>query len=276
MFMSILILISLAILPEPDDAALKLAGKYYEHSLYDQAITEYKRYLFFTSGGPDASLIHRSIARIYRDQHQWFWAIDAYRQAIAGENNERIRSEIEIDLAVTYLAAGNYSAAEFQLINTSMYSRDIEIRKRAVYFLGIAALYNHKWDAAQKHFNDYFELCPDPDLKAEFESLFQDMRKRKSKSPSLAMWLSTFLPGSGQYYVGDYENAFNAFALNGVFAYWIGSRLLLKDWGNALLIWHFLARRYYFGNRYHARRIAREYNENLEREKIDTILDALE
>ncbi|OGC41360.1 hypothetical protein A2Y85_02075 [candidate division WOR-3 bacterium RBG_13_43_14] len=261
---------------QSNDAALKLADKYFDNGLYDHAITEYKRYLFLKPTSPFASQLHQRIAQIYRDQHQWAWAIEAYRQAIACEANDSIQAELEIDLAITYLAASNYSAGEFQLIKTSIYNDDPAIKKRAAFFLSIAALHNHKWDDAEKYFNDYFEYCSDPNLKIEFDSVFQAVRKKKLKSASLAMWLSTLLPGSGQLYVGDYENALNAFALNGVFGYWIGSRLLLKDWGNALLIWHFLARRYYFGNRYHARRIAEEYNQNLKQEEINSILDCLQ
>ncbi len=273
--MLILILINIALIPDDfNDPAFKLAEKYYDNGLHDHAVTEYKRYLFFSSSSPYASQVYQRIARIYRDHFQWGAAVDNYRQAIAHETNDSIQAELEIDLAITYLAADNYSAAEFQLIKTSIYNENPAIKQKAIFFLGIAALHNRKWNDAQKYLNEYYTL--DPDQTSKLDSLFQVIREMKQKSPPLALWLSTFLPGSGQYYVGDYGNAFNAFVLNGIFAYWIGSRLLIEDWGNALLVWHFLARRYYFGNRYHARRLAEEYNKNLEQEKIDIILDAIE
>jgi hypothetical protein len=76
-------------------------------------------------------------------------------------------------------------------------------------------------------------------------------------------------------YAGAWREGLNAFALNGVFAAWVGYKLVNRYWDDACLISSFLWQRYYSGNRFHARRLTEEANDGIRRRAGQQILDLL-
>jgi hypothetical protein len=211
----------------------------------------------------------------YRYNCQWQQAIDAFRNAIYTAPNDSIKYELEITLAVTYIASGNYSAGEILLLKLGIFTDTPHIKEKASFLRGVACLYNHKWKSARDAFGEYFINNPEPALQLQIDTLLAQAEQFFYKSPDDARGLSTFIPGLGQIYAGDWRNGLNAFILSGG----LEAAIIYKLWngyiGDAYIIYTFLFRRYYTGNRYHAERIAGEYNANLNQHQVDTVMKVL-
>jgi hypothetical protein len=254
------------------DMALRHAGLFLEAGFYEEAITEYKRYVYFNPSDELASDAYYKMARAYTDQNRWDDAIFALRQSIHTSICDSVKQEREIALAATYIAGRRYSLGEILLLKILTYTDYPYLKQKALVLHGVACLYSAKWEAAQSSFDAYFQEQPEPALQADIDTLLREARNFFYKSPDDARGLSTLIPGLGQFYVGDYKNALNAFLLNGGLAAWMIYKLWHGYLGDVYVIYYFLFRRYYYGNRYHAQRLAHEYNENLDAIQVEKIL----
>jgi hypothetical protein len=125
-------------------------------------------------------------------------------------------------------------------------------------------------------FQVYFDEIPSAaGAAAEIDALFLDALNRSQKSEKAARLLSTFLPGLGQTYAGDWKNGLNALLLNGVLGYITLDAAIERDYDDALLSFFFLFYRYYAGNRYRAVEAAQTFNDRENRRHVEKILQAL-
>lgn len=258
-----------------EDIVLNYADKFFEAGYYEEAITEYKRFIFFNPLSENVSFVYSKIGIAYRNEKKWTKSIKAFRNSIHTASNDSTKNEREIALAVTFIASGNYSAAEILLLRVEMSTESSVIKQKASFFRGIACLYAFKWESAKEAFQEYFRENPNPELQLQIDSLLADTKNFFYKSPRDAKGLSTFIPGLGQLWAGDCRNGLNAFVLNSGLAAAIIYKLWHGFYGDAFVIYYFVARRYYVGNRYHAERIAREYNQRLNQSAAKKILDKL-
>ncbi len=273
--MSISIDLIFLIISAAPDAALYHADLFLNAGYYEEAVTEYKRYLYFNPAGELTSDAYYKMGRAFRSLNNWDQAISAIRQAIHTSSCDSIKQERELVLAATYIADKRYSLGEILLLKIITYTENPYLRQKALMLHGIACLYSYKWDAAQSSFDAYFQEQPEPVIQADIDTLLQEARNFFYKSPDDARGLSTLIPGLGQFYIGDYPNALNAFVLNGGLIAWMVYKLWHGNLGDAYVIYYFLFRRYYYGNRYHAQRLAQEYNENLDASQVTKILQKL-
>ncbi|TES92054.1 MAG: tetratricopeptide repeat protein [Candidatus Cloacimonadota bacterium] len=256
-----------------EDIALNYANGFFDAGYYEEAITEYKRFIFFNPSSERVSHAYYKIALAYRNERNWTKSIDAFRHSIHTAPNDSIRNEKELALAVTFIANGNYSRAEILLLRVKSSTNNPVIKQKASFLQGIVYLYRFRWKSARDAFQEY--LQENPEFQSQIDSLLADAQKLKYKSPTLSKWLSTFFPGTGQVYAGDWKNGLNAMVLNGGLGSSIIYKIIKADYENAFVVYYFLFRRYYIGNRYHAQRIAWEYNEYLNRSSAHRILDTL-
>lgn len=264
---------ALSILFAVTDPALQAGYMFYNEGLYEEAITEYKRYIFFNPTGDQTGDAYQRIALAYRDQQKWNQAIDAFRMAVQTAHSDSLRHRAELALAVTYIASGNYSAAEIVLLKLEMSGPQPGIEARAVFLRAIATVYAKKWDQAQAAFDAYFLHNPDPTMQAKVDSLIRATKEFYYLSPESARQLSAIIPGLGQIYAGDWGNGLNALLLNGSMIAWMGYKVYNRYFGDAWTIYYFLFRRYYAGSMYNAERIAEEHNEALDKNQAQQIID---
>lgn len=247
----------------PTDPVLDFADTLFGAGDYDNAITEYKRYIFFNPTSDLASYAHYKIGLSLRSQLRWEEAIAALQHSIFTAPSDSIREEMEISKAVTMLASGDFSGTELKLLRLELNSDLPSIRNKAFYYRGVACLYAHKWEHARKAFRKYFsEANPgmQSTVAAGIDSVLAEATHARFKSPKLAKVLSTFLPGSGQIYSGDINNGINALAINAGTGYLLVGSLIQGSYANAFLSYFFLFNRYYFGNRHKAEKAAELYN----------------
>ena len=273
---AITLLFFAAVTASASDPALELGDHLFALGDYDAAITEYKRFLFFNADDPRVDEVQFKIGLAYRAQKWWMEGAEAMIAAIQRTTETELQVERRVELAVTLIASGAYGLALVELIKVDMQSQSAQLRQRARFLRGVAYLYQFKWEQARSVFQAYFDEIPNAaGTAAEIDSLFLDALNRSQKSEKAARLLSTFLPGLGQTYAGDWKNGLNALLLNGVLGYITLDAVIERDYDDALLSFFFLFYRYYSGNRYRAAEAAQTFNDRENRRHVDKILQAL-
>jgi tetratricopeptide (TPR) repeat protein len=251
-----------------EDLALKMAEKFWAEGNYEAAITEYHRFVCFHPKAENSAEVYEQIGLSYRQLANFKKAKEYLRKAVALTREATRRDERRILLANLYLAEGDRSRAELELLKIAHFSPAEEVRKKAFFFLAICYLYTSQWQKAEEALEKY--------LGSEGEgknfSVLKLSTRIKYKSPTLAKWLATFLPGLGQIYVEDWKNSLNAFFLN-----FLTTTFLVTFWRKKLFsdlaLWGIgLWWRYYQGNRWQAEKLAQEYNQQLNKKLTQEIL----
>ncbi len=98
----------------------------------------------------------------------------------------------------------------------------------------------------------------------------------KYKSPTLAKWLSTFIPGLGQIYAGKPLQALNAMAINTGTGYLLYDTIDKHPSFIEIFSYGSLFHRYWAGNRNKAAQYARESNEKKDTELEAELLQAID
>lgn len=247
------------------DAALNLAEHLFISGNYDEAITEYKRFLFFNTEKEESLYANYKIGMAYRDLKLWQKSKEALQKSIEGEADEEKRDERRIDFAVVVMAEGSYPEAEFLFLKVEMFSRFPHLRKKAAFFRGLANIYNAKWMEAREAF-EFYGSDRDEASRKKIQRISQITllaQKANFRSPKLAKTLSTILPGSGQLYAGDWKGGANALFINLTLGYILANNLVDQDYKNFLFNSLFLFERFYSGNRHNAEEAAKKYNRRL-------------
>lgn len=234
----------------------------------DEAITEYKRFLFFHPDDVRAASIYREIAFAYRSQGLWQDAINTLLNAVQSAEDNEEKSEYQLDLAVTLIAVKNYDLAILETIKVILRTPSGPQYRRALFLQSIAYIYQFRWEEAREALKNY---SSDESLNRYFDEAVN----LTQKSPRTAKILSAILPGSGQIYAGDWKGGLNAFALNGVLGYVTVDSILDGLYVDALLWVYFIFQRYYQGNLYRAGKAAEDFNIHANHRTTDNILKQL-
>jgi len=251
---------------------LDLAESLYENGSYNDAITEYKRYLFFTGDENNPNIYHR-LGLCYRFIGDWTNAEAMTKMAIDLQEDDSIRSDYYLDLVVTYMASGNYPAAELRLLKLISFSDQASVKRRASFFQMVNYIFQKKWKECRATLSAGLAL--DDSIAAE--TLMRRLEKhiKGEKSPSTAKWLSTFVPGSGQLYGGHLWPALNAAAINGFLGYSLVDQIRKGAPLSDVSYWIFMFERFWSGNRNKAAEMVKqdiiERDARFRRELLDSV-----
>ncbi|MFW6131069.1 MAG: tetratricopeptide repeat protein [Candidatus Aminicenantaceae bacterium] len=282
-FYTNLLLINLLICPwfcDSGDPALQYAEKYFQCGSYYDAITEYKRYIYFNrdNDGVDISSAYYKMGISYRNRKEWDQALASIDQSIKTAKTEKEQMERKIDIAVIQISRKKYSAARYVLLELENSTHDKDIKEKSVFFRGICAVYEHEWEKAKRIFEMYYQSCSDLQMiskKDDILSLLNSACQMKYKSPSLAKWLSVFIPGAGQIYCGNAADGINALAINVLAGYPMVHHFIKKKYFDSVFYYFILFRRYYKGNKYSAQKSAIQFNDTVNKKMADDILKCL-
>lgn len=256
-YLSIFTFLFLANIGYSDDI-ISFADNLSKQGRYDEAITEYKRFIFFNPDHTDNSQILYKMGLAYRAERDWHHALEAMETSITLTQDPEIAGERRLSLATTLIASKNYNLAKLELVRILDSTRDNSLSRKALYFSGIASIYSFDWDATEKNFNDFYDDSSNKSARELNSTLLK--AKDSYKSTTTAKILSTIIPGAGQVYAGNWHDGLNAFILNGVIIGFIANSVYKKDYRDALLITFLLSYRYYKGNIYHAEKDVEKYN----------------
>ncbi|MCF7885035.1 MAG: hypothetical protein K9M80_00950 [Candidatus Marinimicrobia bacterium] len=218
----------------------ELGDMFAKNGYYFEAITEYKRELSLNNNVNRDSLLFK-ISQLYYQSEKREQA-EKYALKIVFNNQEsKLETKSLILLAKIHWDKYDYTAFRNTLdfINTrtdSVYICDIHYIKAWSYY----------YDADWKKGNQIVKS-----LNLEYKnSLLKDIQAVQSvpqKSKQFAVVASSIIPGSGQLYAGDYENAAFSFLLVGSIGGSIIWNVIQHAYGIALVKYIFLFNRYYKG-----------------------------
>ena len=258
---------------ETADQQYRYAEQLFESGDYQAARREYKRLLFYQPDTELRDIADYRIARTYYYQNQRTRAAALFREFSVTHPNSPLRSRSQLMLGQLHFDAGEYSLARTTLFELLHASKEPEVITAAHYLRGWCYIHTTDWNKAISELRQV-DASQTGAISGEKAYKLADMLLREtplpSKSPQLASWLSTVVPGSGQFYAGKVKEGILAAALNGTFIYLvvdaIRNRRYVDSAGLFLVGWQF-----YWDNRTDARQFASEYNKHRERELIELL-----
>ena len=256
------------------DEVLALADWMLEHANYEEAITEYKRFIFFNPNSELRAYALFKMGMAYRSLHQWQHAVLAFESSIQATHDSREADERRLVLGTTLIASGKYDLARLKLLKVSEFTPFESMRLRALYYGGVASLYAADWDSAREAFGDFYDQYPGAGAKERAKQVRSALKEAPSlyRSTKKAKILSAVFPGLGQMYAGNWRDGLNALVINGLTMGLLASAIRKRDTKYSALAFS-LVLRYYRGNIRKAGADVRRYNNLREQKKAMEVLD---
>ena len=244
------------------DPVLNMADSLKTSGFYDDAVTEYRRFLFFNDSPEKRSPVYSRLGYCYAYLGDRDAALDALNRAINFAENDSLAFQYRIDRAVIFTAVNEIAQAEVELEGVIAFADSGSLKKRAGELMFLVKVLRHDWSGAQVIYDTL--LRKENELSDSLRLVLAEASDINYKSPGKAMLLSTFLPGLGQVYNGRWLSGLNALALNFALGYLTVDLLSDREYVPAFLSLAFLFQRYYNGNRGTAYNQAVEHNHRLD------------
>ena len=189
-------------------AAADLGDFYSEKDLYFEAITEYKRQFYFNQSGKQDELLYK-MAKVYYQAEQSQLAEEPLIEAIT--NSEASQSDRECLKLLATIHWDNYDYNAMRKVLTLLSSQSDSIRQNQIeYITAWTYIYQADWPQGIE--------CLQSVRFIETSDLIEDISNVSTvpqKSKKMASLISNIIPGTGQLYAGDFQNALYSFLLVG-------------------------------------------------------------
>ena len=266
------LLISLLTLlqPQSDMRQFLYAEHLFDQRAYHSAILEYKRLLFYHPDLPRVDLARYRIGLSYYHQGNRELARQQFEEVTQNFPNSPLNLQAQLMLGRTYFDAKDYSTARSTFFPIVSADGGGETAAQARYLRGWCYIHERAWFKAITEFRTVQQLQPDTPLSQISDQLADATYANTPlpfKSPRLAVWMSTFLPGTGQIYAGKLENGLISSAINAAIGYLLVDSILDERYVDAVGIC-LVGSRFYMDNRVKAREWTIEHNRGLEVEFI--------
>lgn len=220
-----------------------LGDYFFKQEAYREAVTEYKRILFFEDFENRGDVLY-NLANSY-----YHWNRPREAEKILLDLSVHNSSK-EVDIkAMALLARIHWDSYNYEAMRTTLDELSLELKpsdKQDIqYIKAWTYIYQAEWDRGMRIFQD----LQDPGL----DSLVEELRgvyDVPQNSVALARLLSRFVPGWGQLYSGDYENAIYSFLLVGSIRASLLWDIYQKAYSMAIVKYLFLHTRYSKGSIY--------------------------
>lgn len=249
----------------------KFADYLYAQDDYLRAAGEYQRYLFSQPTTLEGDVLRR-IAESYRLGGQPDRAVQFLETLLQTQSNSNVA---RYELGATYFLTGQHDESIHFFNESQDLFQGGEYRWKSQMLIGMNQLMQKRWESAIQHF-DQFELSGVPEVVAHRTSTYQGYAEKgrtlPSKSPLLAGFLSTALPGSGRIYVGRPNDAILTVFLLGVLG-WAAYDGFSENGVSSRKGWTFgtLGSIFYLGNIYGSVVAAQTHNRRTEAAFLATI-----
>ncbi|RMG57183.1 MAG: tetratricopeptide repeat protein [Bacteroidetes bacterium] len=222
---------------------------------YETAIKAYRRVLYF-GGDSVGSAVFAPLADCYLATGQARQAQRYFNLAYAQTRDDSLRNELLFRKVAALLLAGQDGLAEVDLL--SVQANTPYFRQKLAFYEGVTAFQREDFDRAERAFLQAIDSVAFPGSPQVVRRLFAEQARLRRFNPRKVRWMSVFLPGLGQLYVGEYRYAANSLLLTGglmaLFGY-VFVNLSLIDALFSVMPWF---QRYYIGGYQHAYRLAEE------------------
>jgi len=225
------------------DPVLEHARWLYKNGLCYQAITEYKRFIFFNPQFKNKGKIFYRIGVCLRKEGNINQALEYMKRSMAEGYKKAF-----LTTGVTLIAEGDYDGARAILYYARRFP---EVKREATFYSGIANLMDGNYKIALDELKET--------LGNRGKEIFVKIEKLEHrKSPELAAFLSRMFPGAGQLYAGSFKDFIAGIFTSGVTLYFLGYHVAHEKFIEAILIYSPLFQRYYIGGEKRAAQIVRE------------------
>lgn len=226
----------------------------------DNALHEYKRWLFFNTYYSRTNEILFRMAKLYENQGNYREAVILYKRIAGTDASPTVQSEaVYRSVLAQFLSGQSAEAVTDTEPYTSASLQDTSIRK--IRFVRLLCLNEvRRLDDAHREAKLLFPANTHPALDSVYHMAIKQLSTEKSEDK--AQWLS-LLPGAGQWYVGQKKDAMVSFLMTGAFAAGTLTAVWYQHYflaGVGLLP---LGQRFYSGGRDYAKKSAQEYNKTL-------------
>ena len=246
---------------------LVIADSLYTDRQYDEAITEYKRYVFQYGNSILLDSVYLQIALSYRylgkiDNSNKFLSL-----SLANTISESKVSLINIDKAVNQIIKNDFHSASNILLSVLQSTTDTQAIIQANYYLLIIDVLNSDYKSAKQRFLEDFQRIDTSkrvyENHKEIIALLDSVSNIRYKDVKKAKLYSSFLPGLGQLYCKNCKNGVNAFLLNAGMVTLVTVSIINAQYGGTL-VWFYFLQLFYFGNRYRTETICANYNKAID------------
>jgi TM2 domain-containing membrane protein YozV len=237
------------------DEQFNYAKKLYDEEKYFDAITEFKRLLFFDNTNKYSYEANKLIGLSYKQGAKFSDAV--YHFTVAEKNfrtsEELFETRIEIiKVNILRRSTGRAFALLDSLKDDKRFTHKID---EINYWRGWAFIFLDDWASASVSFAS---ISPNHDLKS-----FADSINNQFYDVKLAKVLSIFVPGAGQFYTGEFVSGFISLGWNVLWGYLTVSAFVDDRIFDGFMIGTLLWWRFYTGNLQNAEKFALEKNLNI-------------
>jgi len=188
--------------------ALNLGDYYFERELYFEAVTEFKRQLYFNKSESKDNLLYK-MALAYYNADQKYRAEEPLIEVITNTEVSDVDKKGIILLARIHWDNFDYEAMR-EVLNVLESHSDTLLQDQINYITAWTFIYQAQWDKGIEILKSVRFLDTD-----DLISDIQGVSKVPQKSKNAASIMSNIIPGSGQLYTGDHQNALYSFFLVG-------------------------------------------------------------
>lgn len=231
------------------------AQSLYENENYFDAVTEFKRALFFDDQKEFQYSANFYIADSYKSGGMFSEAIRYFTQAeLASRTIEEVYvCKIEIiKLNILRRTAERANRLIDELLSDE---RFIHKKEELYYWKGWSYIFSDEWKEAS---NEFSKINPDHQL-ASFAQTVND----SLYNVQFAKVLSYVIPGAGQFYTGEYLSGILSLGWNVLWGYLTINAFIEERVFDGLAVANLLWLRFYNGNVYNAEKFAIEKNRKI-------------
>ena len=228
------------------------ADSLYNNQQYFDAITEFKRLLFFDEKGKYKFQANEMIGMSYKQGAKFSDAILYFTIAEmnAGNNDELYESKLQI-IRCNILRRTTSHAID--LLTSLEKDKRFESEEKVIfYWKGWAYIFSDKWHKASAAFSK-------TDTNQALSGYCENVDKKKY-SVFFADLISHFIPGAGQIYTGHYLSGLLSLGWNVLWGYVTVNAFEANRVFDGLAVGNFLWLRFYNGNLQNAKRFAEQQN----------------
>ena len=242
-------------------AQFDFANDLYNKEDYFDAITELKRLLFFDKENEYRYSANELIGQSYKMGGKFSDAIQYFTLAsIYSNNNEQLYNS-KIEIVRINILRRTIDRALTLLDSLESDKRYINKKDNINYWRGWVYIFNDQWDKAAQEFN---KINSEQKLKKLCENV-----EAEKYSVIKAKILSFILPGTGQFYSGNYISGILSFGWNLLWGYITINSIIEERAFDGIVVGDLLWLRFYRGNVQNAEKFAKEKNREISNKAMD-------
>lgn len=221
---------------------------------YFDAVTEFKRLVFFDSSSKYTAESEYYIGLSYKKGAFYSEAIAHFTSAYLNTADTNFVFRIKTEIIKSNILRRTFSRAMQIISELEKGTRDKEKIKELIILRGFVFVFADNWEQGGNYFRS-----------AGYDSLARltELNLSEKYSETTAKILSVLLPGAGQFYTGEYINGLISLAWNAFSAYLTVDAFMSDRIFDGVVLSNFLWYRFYSGNIYNAGKFARMKNQSI-------------